>query len=273
MTRWHIAVDLLTRYARCDATMVERSSVEAHLLGCDECRAALGAARDEPTAAAIWLGVADRIDVSRRSRRGVPRGLAIAVAGPVLCALMFVVVVTLIGSVALVGAFRTRASLAMLIGLAPAAPVALVVAAFRPELDPAGGLAVATPMAGGRLPFLRALLGSLLALAAGAAASTFSPLPADLLLTWLLPGATLAAMVLASATYVNPLRVAVPLTVGWWCLVGVWLNRSRHLSVDVAIGDLVTNQAHAQIVCLALSGVAAAVLLKRRNELPAWRTA
>ncbi len=270
---WHVEAASLGRYATGDAGMVERSSIEAHLLACEQCRLELaGAARHPADRGHLWAGIADRIDRPRRPLRWSTGALRVSLASPMLVVATLGVTVLLLAAVALVAYARSRASLGVVVAVAPLAPLVAVVAAFRPGIDPVGGLAAATPLAGGRLPFLRALLASTCALVGGVAATLLTPLPADTIVAWVLPGVAFAAVVIAGSTWVDPIRTAIGAGAVWWMIVGTWVARVRRVSLDVALDDLVTNHPPAQLVCVVITGAAVAVMLHRADEIPDWRT-
>ena len=128
----------------------------------------------------------------------------------------------LVGLVPLVAAVVAGdAALVALLVLAPLAPVAAVALAYRDWSDPAGEISLATPSAGLRLVAMRALL----VVAGGAPAGVRRParrrplgrdVPMRSAPPGVLPGLALAALVLlAGTTRVDPVQVAVGLSLGW----------------------------------------------------------
>ncbi len=62
---WHVEPGLLARYAGGDVNGSTAASVEAHLLACAGCRAALAPSVDPARLAAVWDEVLDRVDAPR----------------------------------------------------------------------------------------------------------------------------------------------------------------------------------------------------------------
>ncbi len=62
-----------------------------------------------------------------------------------LAAALVAVIGGLLSAVLFAASVRSRAAIGVVLAFAPVAPVAMAVAAFRPQLDPAGALATATP--------------------------------------------------------------------------------------------------------------------------------
>ena len=87
-----------------------------------------------------------------------------------------------------------------------------------------------------------------------------------------LPDSVFAAIVIAAATWMNPLRVAVGVGAGWCVICLLWARGHRSLDTVDAIDDFATHGARIQIACLAVIVVASIVTLSRRDAQPNWRT-
>ena len=100
-----------------------------------------------------------------------------------------------------------RAGIAWFLAVAPAVPVAGAVLAYRVASDPAGEIAVASPLHTFRIVVMRTAVVLAAALPIGLLTSVLLPLPTSRLLGWLLPGLALCAVVLAAGTRFDPAKV------------------------------------------------------------------
>ena len=214
MNAWHASPDSLTDYVVGRGGPVLAASVEAHLLACAACRGLLadvagttGGAQTERR----WAALTAQVD--RTPSRPLARlGLATApLRRAALLALVLVVGVPLV--VRLILGEQTAV---LFLALAPALPGLAVAMAYRTDADPAGEVALATPMAGLRVVSLRALLvtavgvplGVLVALGLG---GTWAAA-----LGWLMPGIACSGVVLLSGTTrLDPRSAAVAVGVAW----------------------------------------------------------
>ena len=272
---WHVPVDRLERYAGGAAGRVERDSIEAHLLACEHCRSNLAIGGSDPSAAthdAMLRAITDRIDQPRRPLRRSTGALQVSLASPALVAASALLTATLLAAVGIAAAIEPSLGVAVLVAMAPLAPVAAAVVAFWPATDPAGSLAVATPLAAGRLPFLRALFATAVSAVASLISSAFTPLGWSESVAWLAPGFAFAAIVIAAATWVNPVRLAVGLGAGWFAVCTLWARRRRTLSTADVVDELATRVVPMLILCLVVIVLASIVTLSRRDAQPNWRT-
>ena len=275
--RWHVPADELGRYASGGARSFEIASVEAHLVACASCCAALAVVRASMTTGdsasdASWSRIVDRIDQPRRVLRMGTSTLQLCLASPPLVAATLGLASTLLVLIGILTVVDAPQSLPVLLALAPLAPVAGAVLAYQPEADPAGAMAPATPLAAGRLLFLRAMMASVVTLVAGLAASAVAPLSAEALLLWLLPGLALTAIVLALGTWINPTGLALVLAGGWVALIVSWWTRHRAVPEQAALADFATDPQAVRLVCIAIAVIAAAICHLRRDARPNWRT-
>jgi len=273
LDQWHVSDHELERYANHASPTFARASVEAHLLACDQCRSTLTQVHartvdlDEN-----WARIADRIDVTRRPLRSSTTALQVSTSSPLLLLATLAVAFGVIVSVAVASAVAPRASLPLFVMLAPLAPVLGAVLAFQTGIDPAGQLARATPLASGRLPFLRAMLSCGASLVAVAVSSVFVPVGLGDVAVWLLPGLALTSLVVAISTWIDPSRVALVLIGAWALAVSVWSWGSRPRGVPLDLADFGAEQRSVQIALIAVTACSAAVAFVRRNELPVWRS-
>jgi hypothetical protein len=271
MTAWHVAPDVLTRYAT-EPELIDdttASSLELHLLRCDQCRATLSAASDPIELESSWDAIADHIDLPRptpveRFLRllgfsdsyarlvGATRALQLSWLGAM--------VAVIAGSVLL--AQRADDPGPFLV-IAPIVPLAAVALAFTPGADPAGEAGSAAPMSTVGLALRRAVAVLSVSLVAVAIGSVALP---DLHLAdaaWILPALGLSVGALALATWV---RVEVAAVV----LGGVWLTAlcvaAVYAPAPVLVSNLAPLAASGQVVCAALGVGGALVLVVRRES-------
>lgn len=273
---WHVSDHELERYVNRTIPTFARASVEAHLLRCDRCRSDLSTAVVSAPRATqaddTWSRIADRIDVTGRPFRSSTTGLQVSTASPLLMFATLAVALGVIVSVAVASASAPRASLPLFVMLAPLAPVIGAVLAFQTGIDPAGQLSSATPLASGRLPFLRAAFSSGTAIVAVAIASRFVPVGLADVAIWLLPGLALTSLVVAISTWIDPQRVALGLAGGWALVVATWSWGRRPRTVPLDLGDFAAERTSMQLVFVAVSLCSWVITFARRDELPVWRS-
>lgn len=278
---WHAGEEELAAYESGRAHRALAASIEAHLLKCAECRAALARrTRDDETEAA-WAMLTDAIDrpspsLLARLTRGHWFTRSVVATPALLQAAL--AAIALVGFVPLVAAMAAGdAGVVALLVLAPLAPMAAVVIAYRDRVDPAGEIGLATPSAGLRLVTLRALVVSVVALPLAfgvllAVDRWAADVPLTLGAAWCLPGLALAAVVLfAGTTRVDPVQVAAGLSLGWAVTV-VWsVTDRRSLQPEVFI-DVIASPA-TQAVALAVALAALALTAVRRDAVAYRRNA
>lgn len=257
---WHCDTDLLRRYTAGAAGEVLAASVEAHLVRCADCRAALAALSAAGAYEPVWAGVQAAISrpvppVSLRllRRLGLAEADAVLLSasrslrGPwalaTACVLVFAVVASLSGD---------RAGTAFYLLAAPLVPVLGVVGAFT-SARPAD-LAVATPYSKVRLTLLRTAAVTVTTVPAVAALGAVLPGIGWLAVGWLGPALLLTLVALVLLTWLPAPATGTVLTVGWTLVVGAARGGS---DVTVAVAPA------AQLTYLALAGAAAAVLAAR----------
>ena len=273
---WHLPAEQLAIYARGSADPLTRASVEAHLVACAACQrglAELVRADTDGSPDRVWARIVDTIDEPRRRLPWATDALRVSLASPTLTAVTASLAALLVLGVAVARMLRPGWSGTALLCLAPLVPVTSVVLAFRPGADPAGSMAAATPFAGGRLPFLRALVAVSAAIAAGLAGSVLTSVGWREILLWLLPGLALSACVLALSTWFEPANLAGVLSAGWTAVVVASTRRVGGRIMPVPLERFVTNRPSVQIICVVVIVVAAALSLFRRDALPNWRSA
>jgi hypothetical protein len=265
-TGWHAAPDDLRAYREGHVQGAAADSVEAHLLRCAACRAALADTVPPAEQAARFERLADALDQPSRWSRRSP-WLRLAAGTPELATAAISLAVAFVVVPLAAAALDPRPATAWFLALAPALPVAGTVLAYRAVADPVGALAEATPLHSFRIVLMRVavLLGALLP--AGILASVLMPGRAVLLLGWVLPALAGSALVLAVGTRWDPVWLATALCGAWAVTVAVGMDRSRLEPLAAALDGLVVNTVTVQATALAVGGLALLHLSRHRDEL------
>ena len=277
MTGWHLDDAMLRRYVERTDSLAEGTSVEQHLLACEQCRGRVNAAASVIELsvidlAAVWDRTRDTVEVPRPSAferllrsAGLPaheaRLVAVASAFRGVWLTGVAAVLAFAGLAAAMGHARGEW---LFLAVAPIVPCLVVASSYDPWLDPALEPELVTPYPALRLILLRTV--AVLALA----------LPAVLLLglfvhgqapfAWLLPAVGFVAVVLAASTWISPLRAAIAVSSVW--LAVVWLLAARSSSPHMVL------QTRTQLCFLALAAASFVTFLVRRrqlNQLRPWR--
>lgn len=269
----HPHADVLRRYARdpSDVDPVGASSIEAHLVSCDGCRTSLNGAVGRPFIDASWEAVVDRVDQPRRSAFELALArVGISETSARLLAATPTLRVAATAAVAIVAALAVVASQAgdgseYLLALAPLVPLGVVAMTFAATTEPAGEVAIGTPLHGLGLVARRSVVVAVVAFAALGLADVAIGDAAASNATWVLPSLALTASVVALATWVRVELVTALLGGGWVALV--WPMR---LVVDrsVDVGDSIAFTVEGQVVaaCLVVASVAAVWVRRDRFE-------
>jgi len=273
-TDWHASPGQLAAFADGALGPVRASSVEAHLVVCDDCRAELSAQAESAHGTCsdrMWTRITDEIDSPRRNLASRWTWARVTLGSPPLAAATVLVLIALVVVPLLAGEMDRRAGAIALIGLAPLAPVLGAAVAFRPALDPAGQLSAATPLATMRLVLLRALVVTIAALPVGIAVAVVLPLRSTLLLGWVLPGLALCAIVLAAGSRFDPTRLAIALALGWAVLVSNLGLRTRDGDLTARLSEWVVNHPATQLTSAGIAAGVVIVLVARRDAAVNWR--
>ena len=280
---WHADSELLDHYAAGTIDAARAFSLEAHLLACAGCRAAVAAAVPAERLTASWSDIEDRLDAPRLGvverlllRAGVHQHVARLLAATPALRLSWLLAVALVLAFAVAAAYGGRGERGLLpfLVLAPLVPVAGVAAAFAPGVDPAYELALAAPLPAFRLLLVRcvAVLGVTVAVAA--AASLALPDVGLLAVAWLLPALALSVVSLAAGTFV-PTLPAAGLVAGLWvaAVLGSEVNAAGGVAALRGPGPVESLLFHApgQAGLLVAALVAAAVVVWRRDEFEMGR--
>ena len=267
----HVGSELLHAYASGDVDGAHAFSVEAHLVGCAQCQAAVGELVEADRVQRVWADIEDRLDVPRSGpvahllmRLGVPGHLARLLAATPSLSVSWLGAVALTLGFAVTAAHEGERGLLLFLCVAALLPLAGVAAAFGHELDPTFELAVAAPFSSVRLLLLRtaAVLPVTIALAGLAALAL--PGVGWTAAAWLLPSLGLTVVSLALTTYVAPLRAFAAVAFAWLAIV---------IAGAAGSGDrLAAFDGRAQIAFAVLAAAAVVVLALRRDHLDIGRT-
>jgi len=267
----HVEAELLAAYASGDVDGAHAYSVEAHVVGCADCQAAVGRLLAPARLERGWADIEYRLDAPRAgpvesvlARIGVPAHLARLLAATPSLSMSWLGAVALTLAIAVLAAHQGERGLLLFLCVAALLPLAGVAAAFGRGLDPTFEVAVAAPFSSVRLLLLRtaAVLPTTIALAAVAALTL--PGVGWTAAAWLMPSLGLTVMSLALATYLAPVRAFGAVTAAWLAIVVLSALDS---------GDrLAAFDGAAQIAFAVLAAGAAIVLALRQDQLDLGRT-
>ncbi|TCO60741.1 zf-HC2 domain-containing protein [Actinocrispum wychmicini] len=264
MTGWHVPDDLLRGYLEGRIDPPRAMSVEAHLVGCVQCRAAVPV--DESWLAASWDGVQERVAPPRRSPverllgRVVPEHVArLLLATPALSRAWLLAVVLVLAFAVAAARLSDGSPVALLLFLviAPVLPLGGISVAYGPAVDTAYELHAATPLAGVRLLLVRAGAVLVAATLLTGVAAPFLAGPLGLSAAWLLPALMLTVASLAAGT-----RVPIPVAAAG--LAALWVGA---VLATQSLGRFLLFQPVVQLGYGAAAVVCGAVLYARRRRL------
>jgi hypothetical protein len=271
---WHIDSEDLAAYAGGTAGAVTMSSIEAHLLACEHCRAALGTHLDRPASGddRVWAGIVERVDRGNRLVAWSSRMLVVSISSPPLAFVTLLLAALLVGFVCVARLCDARHATTMLVSLGPLVPLVGAHLAFGRSVDPAGTMSAAAPLAAGRVAAARALVVTVIACLAGIAISPLTTLGPQESVVWLLPALALSATCVAIATYVESTVPTIVFGIAWLAAVGAWLEDVPRALRGLSVDGLVTDRPGVQAALLLLTAAAMALCFVRRDSNPNWRT-
>jgi len=234
--RWHVDADTVAGYAEGRLDEARAYSLEAHLLGCSDCRAlAAGAVRtdaiDGEQLDRMWAGIVDTVDAPRPGlveralvRLGVRQHVARLLAATPSLRLSWLAAETATLAFAVLAAYGSRGHVPsgsgrlsdlLFLAVVPLLPLGGVAVSYGPGIDPTYEIGLASPMRSFRLLLIRA--------AAVLAASTVLAGVASIALpgldwtaaAWLLPSLGLTVSSLALATVAPPLWASGAVAFAW----------------------------------------------------------
>jgi hypothetical protein len=271
---WHIDGDDLTAYADGRAGAVMMSSIEAHLLTCEQCRATLStrvraAAIDDDH---VWAAIAERVDRGNRLFSWSSKMLVVSVSSPPLAMMTALLAGLLVAFVCAARLDDARNATTMLVSVGPLVPLVGARIAFGRSVDPAGTMAASAPVTAGRVAATRALVVTIIACLAGILVSPLTTLDPHESVVWLLPALALSAVSVAIATYMDSTLPTIACALTWVVAVVAWLQDVPRAVRGLSVDGLVTDRPAVQAAMLAVTAGAIAVCFVRRDTDPNWRT-
>ncbi|MET1058022.1 MAG: hypothetical protein ABWX84_00365 [Nocardioides sp.] len=259
---WHLDEATLRAYVDGHPLPVIGASVEAHLVGCPDCRVRLGELMPHARVDEVWTAVRGHVEAPRRSVAeklmhllGLSTEVArLLVAVPAFRGawLLGLLAVTLFAGLAAM--FAGEHGLAVFLIVAPLAPVAGVAASFGGDADPCHELATVTPYSAARLLLLRTTWVLVTSLPVTLLAGLALPGPAWVGVAWLSPAAAGVALTLLLSPAIGSTVASATLGACWSAAVvsASWVGDPSTV-VEPAV----------QYVCAALAlGAMAAILLR-----------
>jgi hypothetical protein len=267
MNPWHVDEHALRAYAARELDALPRASVEAHVMGCTTCRTELARVTRASVGAVSFDGLWDRVQTriehapAARSTRwlrrvGVPEPDAVVVRQIGRQSLQWTIATTLILALAAFAAALGVDDSARLgfVLLAPLLPPLGVAATYRLTPTSTASLEATSPYSPARLLLWRTAYALATAVPAAVALGAIIPGTAWLSVAWLLPSAACTTIVLAAATWTDPVKPAAAVSALWLSCVATW--QLRH------VPDAVVAPA-TQLVSLAIALAAGAVFARR----------
>jgi hypothetical protein len=292
---WHADGPTLARYL--DGTLGEAyaCSVEAHLMGCEQCRldlAGTAAVRDSERAVEdptfdsqherTWARVLEEADrpssgpVSRLLGRWVPdHELRPIVAAPALRNAGCAAGLAVLASAAVIANLRPVAGAAFFLIAAPIVPLVAVALAYGRPDELCGEIADALPYSRFRLLLARTLAVVGLTLPVTMLLSLALPIELSTAMLWLAPSLALCSLTLALSSWLDARVVAVGLVVLWIITTTDTWQEATSTRIDVhqlVEGSFVFDPA-GQVVLLCIAAVALAVAIVRRSTYDLRRAA
>lgn len=264
---WHVDPSVWEAYVAGRLDLAAEASVETHVVGCAECRAAAKVHVAPEAAAAVWTEVRATISAPalplplrmlRRARIRDDDLVAVSAADSLLVpwavAVGFAVACACVVGLAGLGSINREAAF---LAMAPLIPVLAVVAAFD-ALDPLREVAAPTPYSKLRLALLRATAALAVAVPATFAIGMVVPGMEDLAFVWLAPSLGLTVGALVLITWFEA-QVAGAMIASLW--VGAVVVARTSGSVDALTAPPV------QLACAGAGVVLAAALVLRTSTL------
>jgi hypothetical protein len=262
---WHAETALLERYATGTIDDAQAYSVEAHLVACAQCRAAVGDLVPARRQEAIWDEIVEVLDSPHPRpievvlrRLGLRDHTARLLAATPSLQLSWLLAQMAVIAFAVVASRADRGpGTAIFLALAPLIPIAGIAAAFGPSVDPGYEVAAAAPMASFRLLLVRstAVLGTAVVLT-GLAASGL-PHVGWTAMAWVLPALALAGATLAVGSVVSIERAALAIG-GAWLIVVMG-------AADASNDRLAAFGGRGQVLWAAVLVVSAVAVVRRRD--------
>jgi hypothetical protein len=267
---WHVDPDTLRSWVDGTAGPLAGASVEQHIAGCAQCRAAVARIVPAEPLHDVWEDILLEVHAppSRIERLLLRCGMSPSDALVIASAATFRVAWTaaligVLGFTLVASVLEGDGGVALFLMAAPLIPVAGVAAVYGPSADPSFEALLAAPYAVIRLALLRTAAVLVTSVPLTVAAGLLLPISAEAALLWLLPAAGFTVAVLTASNWVDPEPAAVVVCLCW--IVAVALAGRAGDPMEVL-------QPWALLGYLVLLVASALVLLHRlRTTEPSWR--
>ncbi|HET6918400.1 MAG TPA: hypothetical protein VFI46_02925 [Jiangellaceae bacterium] len=270
---WHISDQLVRRYVSGRLGDADAWSVEAHLVACADCQAAVaGAVSGTETAGVVehaWSSTVDQLGSQGRVRTGTAgrRLLVLVASGPAARLAWLVSIVLVLAVAALIDGMGMRLSqpVPLLAVVAPLLPVLGVALSYGSGLDHAREIIASTPDGGLRLLLVRTAAVLAVTTPVAFAAGLFAgSLASETSVTWLLPGLVLTLLTLALGSVMGLVRAAAAVGGGWLvAVIGPLLTRDAP--------PVLTPDARPILLLLGVTAVAVVVVRRQSFETLSFR--
>ncbi|HWM73638.1 MAG TPA: hypothetical protein VNQ53_07855 [Nocardioides sp.] len=238
-TGWHVGPKLWARYAAGGLDYVTESAVDAHVVGCAECRQAARSYVDPAPLEQVWaavgtetarprlpfvlrglvrIGLPERHAVVLGGSSGLHRPWVVAVASALLCALL--------------SGFLPEYQDRFFVLLAPLVPVLAVAAAYD-ATDPMRELFTTTAHSKLGIALLRTAAALSAAVPLTTVVGLLVPGLESLAFAWLVPGLCLTVTMLVLLTWWDAATTTGVVATGWACAVGI-TGRDASALIDTA---------------------------------------
>lgn len=264
-TTWHAPYELLAAYAAGSLDAVLGASLERHLDGCAECRAAVLPLSDPRLLDEAWASVRTSLESPNRpwllrvaQRLGLRESTAILLGAAASLRVAWLCSgIVALGFAAAATVMARDYALWPFLLVAPLIPVIGVAASYAPADDPFEALAVTSPHGRTRLILIRTLAVLTIAVPAATLLGLTLPGPTWVAVAWLGPGLSMLSLLLALAGFTGP-RMASAVICLLWC--GLVVGSSRTMPTTWPV------EATQQLAYLALAAAAGGVLLVRSHR-------
>lgn len=275
---WHVDATQLAEYVDGQLAETSASSVEAHLLHCADCRAALARSAGPDRRAVhdrTWAALADEVDAATTGPIGALLGrlvpshlvrlLSVASAMRLAWWGSGTAVLTLALLMSHVG--RGSVGTVLFVVTAPLLPLAGVAVAYSQRTDVAGDVATTTPYPRFRLLLLRTGAVAAMTLPLVGLLAAALPVDARLATLWISPTLALTTLSLLLSSVVDARRAATGLGVAWLLASWAALRPSRvPLPVDELLQRAAVFRPAGQALLLVVAVLAVLVAVARRTS-------
>ncbi|MDH4158819.1 MAG: zf-HC2 domain-containing protein [Actinomycetota bacterium] len=266
---WHITPELARSYADGSAAGAPSSSVEAHLLACDACRALVASEAPAGRLDAVWAEIQEQVDAPRPTwverlltRLGVsPADARLLSAAPSLQVSWLLGLVAVLAFAAAAASSDERGLRAFLL-VAPLVPVIAVAGAYGRRIDPTYEVTRSTPYPTYRLLLLRVVAVLSVSVALTAVVSLFVG-AGWMAMAWLLPSLAMVGVVLVLTRYVELPVAAGSVVAGYALAVTAMVPRNEV--------DVVALAESTQLVSLSVAVACLAVVVLSPARRAAFR--